>query len=106
MQNLPATQNPEVFGMHDNVDISRELAETKQLFDSVLITQGQSAGGGGGTDQLYPIAKGILDQMPDDFDLDEAGKKFPVTYSESMNTVLTQEMERFNKWVHALLMSA
>ena len=25
------SQHPEVFGMHDNVDISRQLQETKQV---------------------------------------------------------------------------
>ena len=28
------SQNPEVFGMHDNVDISRELQETRQVSGS------------------------------------------------------------------------
>ena len=85
--------------MHDNVDISRELAETKQLFDSVLVTQGRGEGGGGGStdNQLFTIASGVLEKLPEDFDLDVAGKKYPVVYSESINTVLVQEMERFNK---------
>ena len=38
----------------------------------------------------------MLFQIPPDYDLEEAGKKYPVTYTESMNTVLTQEMERYN----------
>jgi dynein heavy chain len=99
IQNLPTDQGPEVFGMHDNVDISRELQETKQLFDSVLLTQGRGEGGvSGKTDEtLYSIAADILSKLPTDFDLEEAGMKYPVTYSESMNTVLTQEIERFNK---------
>ena len=55
---------PEVFGMHENVDITRELAETKQLFDSVLLTQGRSEGGGGHDDDtLYHIATDILTKV-------------------------------------------
>lgn len=61
-QELPPTQLPEVFGMHDNVDITRELHETQQLFDSVLLTLGQGDGGmSGQTDEtLFEIATDIL----------------------------------------------
>ncbi|XP_064633435.1 dynein axonemal heavy chain 12-like isoform X2 [Lineus longissimus] len=99
IKNLPNQQNPEVFGMHENVDISKELQETKLLFDSVLLTLGQMGGGGGGKsdDTLYDIASDILGKLPKDYDLEEAIKKYPVVYNESMNTVLVQEMERFNK---------
>ena len=61
-KNLPARQLPEVFGMHDNVDISKELQETKLLFDNVLLTQGRSEGAGGGKsdDVLFQVANNIL----------------------------------------------
>ena len=63
-QALPASQLPEVFGMHDNVDISKELQETKQMFDNVLLTQGRGAGGGGSTDEaLFAIAEDILKKV-------------------------------------------
>lgn len=62
LQALPHNQTPEIFGMHENVDITRELQETKLLFDSVLLTQGGGGGGGGGKsdDSLYDIASDIL----------------------------------------------
>ncbi|KAF6774643.1 hypothetical protein AHF37_06013 [Paragonimus kellicotti] len=100
-KSLPATQNPEVFGMHENVDITRELSETRMLTDSILMTVGQSSsgdGGGGFSDsELDAIASDILGKIPATFDMEEANKKYPVKYEESMNTVLVQEMERFNK---------
>ncbi|XP_041350374.1 dynein heavy chain 12, axonemal-like isoform X3 [Gigantopelta aegis] len=99
IKNLPQTQTPEVFGLHENVDITRELQETKLMFDSVLLTQGRSGGGAAGKtdDTLLDIASDILAKLPKDFDIEVATKKLPVTYSESMNTVLVQEMERFNR---------
>ena len=50
--------------MHDNVDISRELQEVRLLFDSVLLTQGRSGGGGGNSDDaLGEIAADILTKV-------------------------------------------
>ncbi|KAL3853467.1 hypothetical protein ACJMK2_017003 [Sinanodonta woodiana] len=99
IKHLPQIANPEVFGMHENVDITKMLQGTKLMFDSVLLTLGGSgAAAGGDTDtQLNAIAGDILSKLPKNFDLEMATKKFPVVYNESMNTVLVQEMERFNR---------
>ncbi|XP_018647275.1 dynein heavy chain, putative [Schistosoma mansoni] len=98
IKGLPAVQAPEVFGMHGNVDITRELSETRTLFDSLLLTVGQTSSEVGGfTDsRIDAIANDILGKLPNAFDISEAYKKYPVKYEESMNTVLVQEMERFN----------
>ncbi|XP_037539995.1 dynein heavy chain 12, axonemal [Nematolebias whitei] len=99
IKNLPFSQHPEVFGMHENVDISKDLQQTKLLFDSLLLTQGGGAKGGASTGSdhtLYDIANDILTKLPTNFDTEAALLKFPVLYEESMNTVLVQEMERYN----------
>ena len=60
------SQHPEVFGMHDNVDISKELQETKVLFDSVLVTQSQASGGSSGKtteEALNEITSDILSKV-------------------------------------------
>ncbi|XP_049610508.1 dynein axonemal heavy chain 12-like [Syngnathus scovelli] len=99
IKELPLTQYPEIFGMHENVDISKDLQQTKLLFDSLLLTQGGGSKGGGssGSDNaLYDIANDILSKIPNNFDLEVSLMKYPVLYKESMNTVLVQEMERYN----------
>lgn len=66
IKELPMSQAPEVFGMDDNVDISKELQETKILFDSILLTQSGHGGGGSSKkteDTLNEIASDILSKV-------------------------------------------
>ncbi|KAI4553815.1 hypothetical protein MJT46_015995 [Ovis ammon polii x Ovis aries] len=105
IKKLPFTQHPEIFGLHENVDISKDLQQTKILFESLLLTQGGSkqTGSSGSTDQiLLEITKDILNKLPSDFDIESALLKYPVRYEESMNTVLVQEMERFNNLIKTI----
>lgn len=98
-RSLPIIPHPEVFGLHENADITKDNQETHILFDSILLTLPRQTGGGGKSPQqvIDELAADILSKLPSDFNLEEVQKKFPVVYNESMNTVLRQELIRFNR---------
>merc|ERR1719482_599137 len=85
---LPNFSSPEVFGLHSNAAITKELKETRELFDAILLTQSRVGGGGGGGDSLLAaIAEDIASKLPADYDLDAVKAMYPVQYLQSMNTV-------------------
>jgi dynein heavy chain len=45
---------------------------------------------------ITKLANSILAEVPQAFDQPAAEKKYPISYTQSMNTVLTQELTRFN----------
>lgn len=46
---------------------------------------------------MKEVIVGMLKVLPSNFDIEATELKYPVLYEESMNTVLAQEMTRFNK---------
>ena len=99
IRSLPIIPHPEVFGLHENADITKDNQETQQLFNSILVTLPRQTGGGGKSSQqvIDELAADILSKLPADFNLEVICEQFPVVYDESMNTVLRQELIRFNR---------
>ncbi|XP_033631251.1 dynein heavy chain 3, axonemal-like [Asterias rubens] len=99
IRSLPIIPHPEVFGLHENADITKDNQETQQLFDGILLTLPRQSGGGGKSPQeiIEDLASDILSKLPADYNLEFVMEKYPVIYSESMNTVLRQELIRFNR---------
>ncbi|KAM8960487.1 dynein axonemal heavy chain 3 [Pelodytes ibericus] len=99
IRGLPLITHPEVFGLHENADITKDNQETNQLFNDILLTLPRQTAGRGKSSQeiVEDLARDILNKLPNDFNLENVMEKYPVVYEESMNTVLRQELIRFNR---------
>jgi dynein heavy chain len=101
VRSLPFYEGPEVFGLHDNANISCAISETNLLLDTALSLQPRAVSGEGKSwgETLEELARDIAARIPAEFDVEKALIMFPVRYDESMNTVLTQELIRFNRLI-------
>ncbi|XP_071052042.1 dynein axonemal heavy chain 3 isoform X2 [Onthophagus taurus] len=100
IKTMPLIPQPEVYGLHENADITKDNQETLMLLHGILLTQPQitSGGGGEGEDEaVIELSKNINSKIPQQFNMEEVCKQYPVMYTNSMNTVLRQELIRFNR---------
>ncbi|XP_053350493.1 dynein axonemal heavy chain 3 [Clarias gariepinus] len=99
IRSLPITVEPGVFGLHSNADITKDNQETNQLLNGVLLTLPRQTGGGAKSPQevVDELAEDIMSKLPPDYNIEKVMSQYPVMYEESMNTVLRQEVIRFNR---------
>ncbi|XP_030767557.1 dynein heavy chain 1, axonemal-like isoform X2 [Sitophilus oryzae] len=104
IKTFPINDDPELFGMHPNADITFAQAQTYRCLSTLLKLQPKTVGGAAASQEevTSKSAKSILAQLPPLFDLDYIMKKYPVLYEESLNTVLIQEAIRYNKLLTVL----
>lgn len=71
------------------------------MFDSILLTLPRQSSGGGKSpaETIADLAADILGKCPPPYDIEKVMEKYPVQYNESMNTVLRQELIRFNRLI-------
>lgn len=99
VERLPTAPSPEVFGLHPNAGITRDLNMSNLLLDTMIMTQDKiDTGSDVPADKvLLMVVTDIINKLPPNFDIEICEKKYPIDYNESMNTVLIQEMNRFNR---------
>ncbi|XP_029708760.2 dynein axonemal heavy chain 7 [Aedes albopictus] len=114
IKDLPVIAKPGVFGLHENADIVKDQKETDSLLTNALKTQDRtdlyemkllmdlkttSTGAFRETpaEIVIRVSTDILRRLPKEFDRDATLEKYPTSYHQSMNTVLVQEMVRFNQ---------
>jgi dynein heavy chain, axonemal len=96
---IPLNDITEVFGMNDNAEITSAINITNKLLATALIVQPRVTGAAGKSQEqvLNDSCNEILAKLPKNFDLEDAQKRHPITYEQSMNTVLLQELLRYNR---------
>lgn len=109
VEQLPYSDDPEIFGMHDNANIAFQTQETYTLINTILEVQPRltSSGGGKTSDEIvYELAESILSKVPEKLDID---KSLPELFEpdskgqiNSLSTVLSQEVDRFNKLLRVI----
>ncbi|CAE7026689.1 Dnah1, partial [Symbiodinium sp. CCMP2456] len=102
IRSLPINQMPEAFGLHANANLVAAISEAMRLLGTAAALQPRTGGGGGGASQddvVMEAATKYLEEVRPPFDTEASNAKYPVDYNESMNTVLNQELLRFNKLI-------
>merc|ERR1711871_1648231 len=88
-----------------NANITCAQNETYGMFDTLLSLSPKSSSGGDGDsreDQIIAAAQRFLKALPNVYDEEATEMAFPVLYEESMNTVLVQEVKRFNRLIRVM----
>ncbi|KAM6256563.1 LOW QUALITY PROTEIN: dynein axonemal heavy chain 1 [Porphyrio hochstetteri] len=99
IRSLPLNDSPELFGLHDNANITFAQNETFALLGALAQLQPKTLALGGRSREevVEETAEAILAKLPAPMNVQEVTHKYPLLYEESMNTVLVQEVIRYNK---------
>ncbi|KAM6325251.1 LOW QUALITY PROTEIN: dynein axonemal heavy chain 1 [Podargus strigoides] len=105
IKSLPLNDSPELFGLHDNADITFAQNESFALLGAITQLQPKTftVGGRSREELVEETAKVILEKLPAPMDVQEVIHKYPLLYEESMNTVLVQEVIRYNKLLEVIV---
>ncbi|CAJ1374899.1 unnamed protein product [Effrenium voratum] len=102
---FPLSEQPEVFGMHDNANISFMSQESEKVLNTVLSIQPREAGGTGGKSSEEVVLELSAEQegrLPEKLSAENAhAESFAMSEETglmtSLGTCLSQEMTRFNR---------
>lgn len=110
IETLPITDEPEIFGMHDNANITLQAQESEFIFTTCLQNGPTDRGDSGKTknpDQIVDeLASHILSNIPSALMLSEAGSSTFTSDSHNLidaqATFLKQELQRFNRLLNLM----
>ena len=104
IEGLPLVAPPEIFGFHENANITKHPKQTNAMFATCLLCEGGGGGASSGDKDatIAATAGDIKEKLPAAYDMEQAAISYPVLWEQSMNTVLCQELARFNNLTNAM----
>ncbi|RZF48033.1 hypothetical protein LSTR_LSTR002099 [Laodelphax striatellus] len=103
IEQLPIIEEPEIFGMHENANISFQAKETQTVLSMIMSVQSKesvSLAGKSNDDIVYELAETLAGKLIIKIDEEDAHPHIMRRDSQSrlapLTTVLKQEIERFN----------
>lgn len=99
IENIPSLDKPEVFGLHPNADITYRTNQSVETLKTIMDVQPKQAAGKGGEtreDTVSRMAAQWLNDLPDDFKMDEVREQIVALggLGKPLNIFLFQEVER------------
>jgi dynein heavy chain len=104
---FPLNDAPEVFGLHQNAEITSGINQTNEFMASLLNLLPRTTSFEGMTPDQIITQKcaSVLGLIPPPFEVESIQKRFPVSYENSMNSVLLQELFKYNKLIEKVTTS-
>lgn len=99
IKRFPQVQSPEIFGLHPNAELSKNRTEAYGLCSRLLALQPRaiSISYEEQKNNILSLCDMIISKILNRFDVNSVNAKYDLTYFNSMNTVLIQELGRYNK---------
>ncbi|XP_074204733.1 dynein axonemal heavy chain 8 isoform X2 [Camelus bactrianus] len=106
IQSLPSLDNPEVFGLHPNADITYQSNTASAVLETITNIQPKESGGGMGETReaiVYRLSEDMLSKLPPDYIPHEVkARLIKMGHLNSMNIFLRQEIDRMQKVISIL----
>lgn len=104
IENLPTNDLPEIFGLHENANISYQTQESEKVLNTILSIQPREStatGGKTGDELVNEFTEAVLLTLPEPLDPKQGAcsdlfVKVEYDLIPSLTTVLLHEIERFN----------
>ncbi|KAK0176317.1 hypothetical protein PV328_000464 [Microctonus aethiopoides] len=104
VETFPLMEEPEIFGMHENANVTYRLKETQNVINTILDIQPKIDAGveeKSKSNMVYEAAQMIMDRIALEIDPDQCNpnhyKKDSAGRLPSLTTVLLHEVDRYNK---------